>query len=325
MNPHQAELAERGARLLPVLRVSELQEEGAEQRWLVEGLWGREAVGVIGGAPKCCKSWLGLDIALSVASGTRALGHYEVRDVGPALIYLAEDALAVVRERADGIARQRGLELSELDVYVITKSTLRLDDASDRERLKETIRSLRPRLLLLDPLVRLHSIDENNAGEIAKLLAFLRELQRSLGLAVILVHHARKAGGVQAGQALRGSSDIHAFGDSNLYLRRRQDRLVLTVEHRAAPAPSPVSLELASGDERAVHLEVVATDEGAARSERVEERLLTLLAGGVVLKRAELREELSVRNETLGEVISRLEERALIERTAAGFRLVEKG
>ena len=66
-------------------------------RWLVEGLWGEASVGVIGGAPKCAKTWLGLDLALSVATGTACLGRYAVSKPGPVLVYLAEDALPVVR------------------------------------------------------------------------------------------------------------------------------------------------------------------------------------------------------------------------------------
>jgi hypothetical protein len=95
---------------------------------------------------------------------------------------------------------------------------------------------LQPRLLILDPFVRLHRIDENAGGEVAPLLAYLRELQRRYGVAVLVVHHARKgAGNARAGQALRGSSEFHAWGDSNLYLRRDGDDLTLTVEHQAAP------------------------------------------------------------------------------------------
>jgi|SRR5271166_6405987 len=86
--------------------------------------------------------------------------------------------------------------------------------------------------------------DENVSGEAAPLLAFLRELQRRHAIAVAVVHHARK-GAIRAGQALRGSSEFHAWGDSNLYLRRDgDDRLVLTVEHRAAAAIPGVTLEL---------------------------------------------------------------------------------
>ena len=68
-------------------------------------------------------------------------------------------------------------------------------------RLLETARRLRPRLLLLDPLVRLHGIDENSASEVAALLAYFRSLQRLLDVSVILVHHTRKnaTGGVAAG------------------------------------------------------------------------------------------------------------------------------
>ena len=145
------------------------------------------------------------------------------------LIYLAEDALPVVRERVEGMARHRGLDLIGVDIHVITAPSLRLDRQPHRDRLLETAKRLRPRLLLLDPLVRLHALDENDAGQVAELLAYFRLLQRRLDLSVILVHHTRKnaPGGVAAGQGLRGSSDLHAFGDSNLYLRRTQQRLVL--------------------------------------------------------------------------------------------------
>ena len=209
---------------LPVVRVAELARENNTQRWLVEQLWGAASVGVIGGAPKCSKTWLGLDMALSVATGTACLGKFAVPEAGPVLVYLAEDALPMVRERVAGMARHRGIDLDTVAVHVITAPTLRLDREPHRTQLFETAKRIRPRLLLLDPLVRLHGIDENHAGEVAGLLAYFRSLQRRLNLSVVLVHHARKntSAGVAAGQGLRGSSDLHAFGDSNLYLRRIQ-------------------------------------------------------------------------------------------------------
>lgn len=47
---------------LPVIRVDQIAREENAQRWLVESLWGEFSVGVIGGAPKCAKTWLGLDL-----------------------------------------------------------------------------------------------------------------------------------------------------------------------------------------------------------------------------------------------------------------------
>ena len=303
-----------GEQPLPVVRVGEIKSQENPQRWLVDGLWGASSVGVIGGAPKCAKTWLGLDMALSVATGTACLGKYAVPEPGPVLIYLAEDALLVVRERVAGMVRHRGLDLAGVEVHVITAPVLRLDRGPDRARLWEATRRLRPRLLVLDPLVRLHGIDENNAGEVAELLAYFRALQRQLDLSVLLVHHTRKnaTGGVAAGQGLRGSSDIHAFGDSNLYLRRTREHLVLSTEHRAAPASPPIYLTLVATNPDATHLEAVAQHEDGStrlvldgKPHSLEERVLDSLAGGMVLTRSKLRDCLAVKNERLGEVLER--------------------
>jgi hypothetical protein len=318
-----------GDQSLPVVRVGEIKSEDNAQRWLVEELWGASSVGVIGGAPKCAKTWLGLDMALSVATGTACLGKYAVPEPGPVLVYLAEDALPAVRERVEGMARHRGLDLSQVEIHVITTPVLRLDRDRDRTRLWETTRRLRPRLLLLDPLVRLHGIDENNAGEVAELLAYFRSLQRQLDLSVLLVHHTRKnaAGGAAAGQGLRGSGDIHAFGDSNLYLRRTREHLVLSSEHRAASASAPVYLELVATNAETTHLEVIAelqdgttrlTVGGKRRS--LEEQVLDHLSQGVSVTRAKLRDSLGVKNERLGEALESLERAGRLCRTPAGWQ-----
>ena len=158
----------------------------------------------------------------------------------------------------------------------------------------------------------------------AGLLAYFRSLQRRLDLSLVLVHHTRKnaAGGVAAGQGLRGSSDIHAFGDSNLYLRRTRDRLVLLSEHRAAPASPPVYLELVATNAATTHLEVVAElDDERRRS--LAEQVLSLLAQGRVLTRAKLRETLSVKNERLGETLQSLEQSGRIRRSPAGWQRID--
>jgi AAA domain len=312
-----------GEQPLSVVRVGEIKSQENPQRWLVDGLWGASSVGVIGGAPKCAKTWLGLDMALSVATGTACLGKYAVPEPGPVLIYLAEDALLVVRERVAGMARHRGLDLTGVEVHVITAPVLRLDRGLAPARLWEATQRLRPRLLVLDPLVRLHGIDENNAGEVAELLAYFRSLQRQLDLSVLLVHHTRKnaTGGVAAGQGLRGSSDIHAFGDSNLYLRRTREHLVLSSEHRAAPASAPVHLELVATDAETMHLTVIAELEDGNRKQRsLNERVLDLLAGGAVRTRANLRASLGVKNERLGESLESLERAGHVRRTPGGWQ-----
>jgi AAA domain len=290
---------------LPVARAADLDEPDLERRWLVDQLWARAGVGILGGPPKCCKSWLGLEIVVSVSSGSPCLGAFDVAEAGGVLVYMAEDSLCVVKARLSSICRHRGLDLAGLPIDVITAPVIRLDLERDQDRLAETVRTLRPRLLLLDPFVRLHRIDENNAGDVSALLAYLRALQREHDLAIVVTHHARKNGptGAQAGQGLRGSGDLHAWGDSNLYLRRSRDALVLTVEHRAAAAPAPISIALVGDDDHA-HLEIIdgVDDDGCADLDAAVLAALTKAP----LSRTALRAAIRVRNERLGHALDQL-------------------
>jgi len=307
--------------VLPVVRAADLDDGDTRPRWLVDTVWANAAVGVLGGAPKCCKSWLALDLAVSVATGTPCLGAFVVDDPGPVLIYMAEDAAPVVKARLAGICRARSLELVSAPIHVITAPALRLDRGRDQARLRDAVRRHAPRLLVLDPFVRLHRIDENDAGEVSALLGYLRTLQRQHDVAVLVVHHARKNGaaGPQAGLSLRGSGDFHAWGDSNLYLRRHNDALLLTIEHRAAAAPDPLRLQLVTGDDVAVHLAIASPADACAHDDTPHDldRLVLHALGGARTpqSRAQLRAQLRVRNERLGDALLRLAAAGAITQT----------
>jgi len=298
--------------VLPVVPAADLDEPDPARRWLVESLWARSGVGIIGGAPKCCKSWLGLDLAVALASGTPCLDTFPVAELGRALIYMAEDAASVVKERLVGLCHHRGLDLAALPIGVITAPSVRLDLPPDQHRLDQTVQRHAPRLLLLDPFVRLHRINENQSGDVAAVLGYLRELQRAHDLAVAVVHHARKNGApASGGQSLRGSGDFFAWVDTALSLRRYRQQLLLTVEHRAAAAPETKTLVLA-GTEHDMHLSIVNGEPNADRDHSsgtadIDAAIIDALDhAGLGLSRASLRAALRVRNERLGEALTRL-------------------
>jgi len=309
---------------LPVIRAADLPAAlTARNKWLIEGLWAAEGVGVIGGTPKSCKTWLALELAVAVASGADALGRFPVATPGPVLAYAAEDGPAQLHERLLAITGVRGLALGALDLFLVSAPSLRLDSELDRARLEATLDHLRPRLLLLDPLVRLHRSDENSAADMAALLGELRDIQRRHQLAIMLVHHLRKnATSTLGGQALRGSGDLHAWGDSNLYLRRREREITLSVEHRSAHAPDPFRLEFL--DDPVPHLRVVDHDDvpDPRTTQQIAQRILDLLAcHHQPLTRDQMRDQLHVRNATLGDALVQLRTQQLIDRCPEGFRL----
>ncbi|MYE02354.1 MAG: AAA family ATPase, partial [Alphaproteobacteria bacterium] len=285
----------------PTRSPADLEDRPRQQQWLVDGLWGRQAVGIIGGEPKCGKSFLALDLAVAVAAGVPCLRRFETDQPGPVLMYAAEDAGHIVRRRLQGIAAAAGADFQSLDIAVIDAPVLRLDHRNDRQRLQETVERIRPRLVVLDPLVRLHGVDENTVAEIAPILGFLRDLQRRFEAAILLVHHARKSGATRPGQALRGSSELHAWGDSNLYLRRRDRQILMIVEHRAAPGLNDIEIELADdGEGPALRLRHAVAHEAVPQPESPEQRIVQVLAQAEEpLLQAEIRNRAGARNATV--------------------------
>jgi len=307
---------------LPVQLACELASRPADERFLVDELWAEGAVGIVGGEPKCCKSFLALEMCIAVASGRPALRRFAVERPGPVLLFAAEDALHVVRDRLDGIAAAAGTRLDALPIHVVTAPVVRLDIERDRKALRHTVAHLSPRLLVLDPFVRLHRVNENSSDEVAPLLAHLRELQREHDVAVLLVHHARKGGHARPGQALRGSSELHAWGDSNLYLRRDRDRLVLTVEHRAAASMPPIDIELAA--DAGVALRVAKPQHTSHSTAKVppSERVLGVLAAAKnSLTRRAIRDACHLRSSTVGDALTQLLADGLVIEDDAGYRL----
>ena len=143
-----------------------------------------------------------------------------------------------------------------------------------------------------------------------------------------MVHHARKgAAHARGGQALRGSSEFHAWGDSNLYLRRAGDELSLSIEHRAAPSPPPLAVGLKADDD-AVALEVRST---AARAEArpspasvadTVERALSLATAPLSL--STLRQMCRLRTQTVCDALATLQRDGRIVKRPGGYQLAPR-
>jgi hypothetical protein len=305
---------------LPVVHASALKSETVEKPWLIEQLWTRGAVGIVGGPPKLLKTWLALEMAISVASRSPCLGTFPVHASGPVLLFAAEDSQPKVRARLQSLARHHGFDLEQIDIQVITADTLRLDRPQDQEKLAATVMLYKPVLLVLDPLVRLHSLDENQSGPMAALLGYFRALQRKTDTAIALVHHARKNISSQAGAGytLRGSGDLYAWVDSFICLQRRRDRVIFLAEHRSAPGLGPLPIELTpsvtSDQTPYLRLASVAANE-TPEYDPLPERILNLLkCSDAPLTTDSMRLNLHVRKQRVVDTLRHLCEEGAIVR-----------
>ena len=295
-------------------------EGSSELEWLVEDLWLAQGVGVLGGAPKACKSWVAAELAMAVSSGCDAFGRYRVCDPGPVLFYGAEDSQQALRTRFEGIATQRAIKLAGLPLFLLDVTQLRLDQAAEVARLSQTVAASKARLLVLDPFVRLARVDENSASEVSAVLGALRDLQRERGVAILLVHHARKASGSSPTLAFRGTGDFGAWGDSNLPLTRRGEDLKLGLEHRSAAAPAPLRLRLLV--EPAPHLALLGADEAspALAEDALQQALLGHLAASPrPHSTTEMRERVRRRKADVVAALAALEQAGLVTRATQGW------
>jgi hypothetical protein len=308
---------------LPVLRVAEVAPPPPGTPWLIENLWLAAGVGLLGGQAKVCKTYLAAELSLAVATGLHALGRYPTLLPGPVLFYGAEDSLTALRTRFDGLATTRGCKLDDLAVYLIDVPVLRLDRDEDLKRLRAALEKCRPRLLVLDPFVRLVGhIDENSAADVSAVLGSLRAIQRDHEVAILLVHHARKSPAAHPNQAYRGSSDFAAWSDSNLFLTRNANRLVLSVEHRSAPSPEPIPLRFEQ--EPAPHLvplDVQSAPTALPEADRLLEELRHLLENAAhPLSTVELRDRLRRRKSDVVTALEKLRTAGWVSRTADGWQ-----
>jgi len=313
---------------LETCKVYQISENPEGIAWMIEGLWIDNGVGIIGGEPKSFKTFAALSLAVAVSSGKACFGHYAVRRSGPVLLYAAEDSLPMVRERIQGIAEKTETDFSKLDINVITTQKLRIDSEIDRKKMEMTIAEIQPVLLVLDPFVRLHGVDENSSGDVAKILSWLRDLQRENNLNVAMVHHARKrAGNERPGQSLRGSSELHAWGDSNLYLRRVakiEDSVELTIEHRAAPSANGIHLRLdLENNIPSLILESGEIQKDQGKSPPGERIVSVLLNHGSSMGGDELKSSCKMRSSNFWETLNSLIASRKIERLdTGGYQLI---
>jgi len=286
--------------------VADVSPQSEEAKWLVEGLWPTNGVGILGGAAKTTKTWFSAELSMAIAAGVPALGHFAARGQGSVLFYGAEDSLPAMRTRFEGIALARNLVLNDLPIHLLDVPSMQLNKQADATKLRNCIEALRPTMLVLDPFVRVTSIDENSSAEVSAVLGFFRDLQRKYSVSILVTHHARKSASANPNHALRGSSDFAAWSDVNLYLSRSGDLLTLNIQHRSARTPDPVKLRL--NEDPAPHLVIQNNGEPdfESRNSLGNEILQQLSNSQRLLTTLELRERLRKRKSDVVQALEQL-------------------
>jgi predicted transcriptional regulator len=203
-----------------------LSREFKPPRWAIPGML-PEGLTILAGRPKCGKSWLAFDLCLAVARGGMALGNQPAQH-GKALYLALEDSQRRLQDRLLQLIQ----EGEAPDDLLFTTECARYDQGGLHALADWLDNNPDCRLVVLDTLGRFRPAGKSGDGygEETHLLGSLQRLALDRQIALIVIHHTRKAqadlsGGDPLDDVL-GSTGLTGVADSIWILKRPRTETV---------------------------------------------------------------------------------------------------
>lgn len=236
-------------------------------QWLIKDIWTKGGCGFISGAPKSYKSWMAIDMAVSVATGKPFLNQdqFKVNTPGKVLYLQEEDDLLLVMERMQTITEGKSPEhywggqvkyrndtliwegpVAPMPIGMHVQTGFIASDEGWQSWLDEVIEENDFALVIIDTLgTTAGDIDTDSSGEMMnRLLKPLKVLAQKHRTSICIVHHNKKSAGVgRAGNDMLGSVALHAWVDCALYARSKDAKGEVAIE-REAKLAQDISLRM---------------------------------------------------------------------------------
>ena len=207
-----------------------LDKPDGELDWLVDGWMAVGGTSTVVAKPKVGKSTFARNLSLSVARGSEFLGRRT--EQGPVIYLALEETERRVRDQFRRIGGT-----GEEPIYIYVGKT----PAQLFEEILPHMKSIQPKLLVLDPLFRAVRVKDSSAyAEVTNALDPILRLAASTGCHVLAPHHAGKQAREAVDSAL-GSTAIAGTFDSIFVLNRSDDtRTIEVVLREGDPIPRTV-------------------------------------------------------------------------------------
>jgi hypothetical protein len=189
--------------------------------YLVKGLLERRSYANLFGAPGEGKTFIGLDLAYSVAA---ALPWHDRKVRSGVVLYLAYEGFGGLTKRAQALRQKYGQK--DVPLYV-AEAAFNLREPTGRKELGQVLAGLpeKPVLIVVDTFARaLMGGDENSAQDVGAFNAAIAALIESTGACVLIIHHSgkNKAAGARGSSALQGAIDTELEVDQRQVISRKQ-------------------------------------------------------------------------------------------------------
>ena len=233
--------------------------EGAT--WLIQDWLPDKSITFLVSPPESYKTWILLDLAVSISTGLPFLGQARVNKTGPAMIIQQEDShgglterLALIAEQKMGMAASLGNGawqipcIPDLPIYIHPSRMLRFDNDKVLKELEEQIKIIKPRVILIDPLYSTTSGVDNYMADLANQMMILKTWRDKYGCSFVLAHHSKK--NLDPDSTARedswGSQFLNAFLEAGWQVRRNQklapNEVVVRRHSKVMGNQAPISL-----------------------------------------------------------------------------------
>jgi RecA-family ATPase len=212
-----------------IFSAAELQQQQFDPiSFVVPGLL-PEGLTILAGKPKVGKSWMALDIALAVAAGRYCLGDYQPEE-GDVLYAALEDNPRRMKQR---IAKILGSTADWPRFLQIKNTWRRLNEGGvdDIEQWLDGVTA--PRLVILDTLAKVQPVRTHTGyAEDYDTLTTLHRVANERGIAVVMLHHARKMDAEDWQDTISGTHGLSGAADTNMVIARSPQGTTLSLRGR---------------------------------------------------------------------------------------------
>ena len=200
------------------LPISEIKLQPPE--WLIEGVIEANTLCGLVGASYSGKSFLALDMALSIASG---LPFHEATTAQGSVLFIACEGNRGLINRIEAWCRSKRINRSEVPLQISQRSILMHDDQYIRSILDEVTKLTGVCLIVIDTLANVFGgFNENNTPDMNLFITNCNKL-RDAGPSVLVAHHTG-----HNGERARGNSAFYAALDTEMRVSKNKSNVELS-------------------------------------------------------------------------------------------------
>ena len=337
------------ANTFDVLRMKDYVEGygGEGVSWLVEDWLPDKSITFLVSPPESYKTWILLDLAVSISGNVPFLGRYRVNNPGPTMIIQQEDShtgltdrlALIVEQKMGAIANLDGDEwqvpaMPDLPIYVHPSRMLRFDNKKVLEELEKQIATIKPKVVMIDPLYSTTAAVDNYMADLANQMMVLKTWRDKYGCSFVLAHHSKK--NLDPDSTARedswGSQFLNAFLEAGWQVRRNPrlapNEVVVRRHSKVMGNQSPISLTFNISTKYPMKYTVTARDYSTPNSsstgQPAQANLLDLMYDGP-MSQSDLCAQTGKNKSTISRQIRQLEAAGCIERMPDGrYKAVNK-